>query len=85
MADREHTEQPREEERPVDVAAVPDEEGVSQALTADELDESPEGQPNRTDQPDFDPAERQQYDDPPVESAGPYDRPIAEADHPEDR
>jgi hypothetical protein len=85
MGDREHTTQPREDRRPVDVGAVPGEEDVSRAQTADELDETPDGQPNRTDQADFDPDERRQYDDPPVESAGPYERSIADADHPEDR
>lgn len=80
MADREHTKQPREEIRPVDTDAVPDEEGVSNASAADKLDDSPGGQLNRPDQPDFDPDERRQYDDPQVISEGPYDEPISDAD-----
>lgn len=74
MGDREHTKQPVEELRAVDTDAVPDEEGVSDASAAETVDESPEGQVNRPDQEDFDPAEREQYQ-----------QPIAEADRPEDR
>lgn len=58
MGDLEHTHQPVEDERPV----------------PDEVDESPEEQLSRPDQPDFDPEEREQYQ-----------RPIAEDDRPEDR
>lgn len=85
MAEREHTRQITEEAKSVDTGAVPDEEGVTDADAAEELDQSAEEQPNRPDQEDFSEGERQQYDDPPVESEGPYDVPIADADHPEDR
>lgn len=42
-------------------------------------DLEPEEQPSRPEQPDFDEAEREQYEQPPVE------RSIAEAEWPEDR
>ncbi len=74
MGDREHTKQPVEELRAVDADAVPDEEGVSDASAAEAVHESPEEQLNRPDQEDFDPAEREQYQ-----------QPIADADRPEDR
>ena len=64
MADREHTKQPREEVRPVDTSAVPDEEGVSDASASETLDREPEEQLNRPEQPDFDPQEREQYQQP---------------------
>ncbi len=54
--------------------AVPAEEGVSDASAAEALHESPQEQVNRPQQEDFDPAEREQYQ-----------QPIAEADRPEDR
>jgi len=74
MGDREHTKQPVEELRAVDTDAVPDEEGVSDASAAETLHEEPEDQLNRPEQEDFDPAEREQYQ-----------QTIAEADRPEDR
>lgn len=74
MGDREHTKQPVEELRAIDTDAVPDEEGVSDASAAQTVNESPEEQLNRPDQEDFDPAEREQYQ-----------QSIAEADRPEDR
>ncbi len=64
MADREHTKQPVEETRPVDVDAVPDEEDLDTADVVDELIQEPTEHLNRPDQPDFDPAEREQYDEP---------------------
>jgi len=64
MADREHTKQPREEERPLYLKCVPDEEVVSKPDAADRVDLEPDDQLNRPDQPDFDEAERRQYDDP---------------------
>ncbi|MFC4786483.1 hypothetical protein ACT8ZV_18555 [Nocardioides sp. MAHUQ-72] len=79
MADREHTKQPVEETRPVSADAVPDEEDLEQTdVGARAVDTAPEEHLNRPDQPDFDPAERAQYDDPPVETS------LADADHPED-
>jgi hypothetical protein len=74
MGDREHTKQPVEELRAVDTDAVPDEEGVSDASAAETVHEEPDEQLNRPEQEDFDPAEREQYQ-----------QTIAEADRPEDR
>lgn len=74
MGDREHTKQPVEEVRPVEADAVPDEEGMSDARAADDLQEAPNEHLNRPEQDDFDPAEREQYQ-----------QTIAEADRPEDR
>jgi hypothetical protein len=65
MADREHTKQPVEEIRPADTSEVPDEEGISETDTRDPLGVTPETHVNRPDQPDFDPEEREQYDQPP--------------------
>jgi hypothetical protein len=64
MGDRERTKQPVEDVRPVDVDAVPDEEDIDIADVAEELVEEPSEHLNRPDQPDFDPAEREQYDEP---------------------
>ena len=64
MGDREYTKQPREEDRPVDTGAVPEEEGVTDASAAEMLDREPEDQLNRPEQPDFDPEEREQYQHP---------------------
>lgn len=80
MADREHTKQPVEETRPVTADDVPGEEDLAQTdLDVQDVDMDPEDHVNRPDQPDFDPAEREQYDDPPV------DVPLADAERPEDR
>jgi hypothetical protein len=79
MGEREHTKQPVEERRPLEAQGLPEEEEVSRADVADRVDEDPDGQLNRPDQPDFDESEREQYENPPVE------RPIADADRPEDR
>jgi hypothetical protein len=68
MADREYTKQPRQEERPLVVEGVPEEEDVSTADVAERVDAGPDEQLNRPDQPDFDEAERRQYDDPPTEN-----------------
>src|SRR3954451_7600648 len=84
MADREHTKQPVEELRAVDTKEVPEEEGVSNASAAETLDVSAEEQPNRPEQAGFSPEERKQYNDPPVESAGPYDAPVDETEDDED-
>jgi len=78
MADREHTKQPVEEQRPVEVDGAPSEEAPSEADVADRVDLDPEKQLNRPDQPDASPEERRQYEHP----SGP---PIAETDHPEKR
>lgn len=58
MGEREHTHQPVEEQQPV----------------PDEVDREPEEQLSRPEQEDFDPREREQYQ-----------QPIADADRPEDR
>jgi hypothetical protein len=44
---------------------VPSEEDISTADVAERLDEEPDEQLNRPDQPDASPAERRQYEDPP--------------------
>jgi hypothetical protein len=49
MADKEHTKQPVEEQRPA----------------PDVVDEDPGEHLNRPEQPDFDPEERKPYEDPP--------------------
>ena len=67
MGDRERTKQPVEEVRPFDVDAVPDEEDMDTADVAEELVEEPTEDLNRPDQPDFDPAEREQYEHPVAE------------------
>ncbi|WP_345523278.1 hypothetical protein [Nocardioides conyzicola] len=79
MGDQEHTHQPAQEERPIEVDGVPEEEELSVADAADRLDVEPDQQLNRPDQPDFDEAERRQYEDPPL------DRPLSEPHQPEDR
>lgn len=62
MTEQEHTRQPVQEERPLDLEGVPDEEDVSTADTAERVDDEPDEQLNRPDQPDFDEAERRQYE-----------------------
>jgi hypothetical protein len=80
MGDRERTGQPVEEERQVKAEDVPGEEGVDQAdVDVKDVDMDPEDHVNRPDQADFDPAERDQYDNPPRETS------LADADRPEDR
>jgi hypothetical protein len=79
MGENEHTKQPVQEERPIDLEGVPDEEDVSTTDAADRVDAGPDEQLNRPDQPDFDESERRQYEDPPMETS------IAEDDRPEDR
>ena len=76
-----------EDEGPIELEGVPEEEGVSEADAVDRIDQDPAEQPNRPEQADFDPEERRQYDDPPVEKAGPDTggTPISQHDHPEDR
>ncbi|MFC6045120.1 hypothetical protein ACFP8W_08835 [Nocardioides hankookensis] len=66
MGEQEHTKQPVQEERPLDLEGVPDEEDVSTADSADRVDAEPDEQLNRPDQPDFDESERRQYEDPPL-------------------
>ena len=59
---------------------VPDEEDLEQTDSdVKDIDMKPEDHVNRPDQPDFDPAERRQYQEPRAETA------LADADHPEDR
>lgn len=79
MGDQEHTKQPVQEERPLEVEQVPEEEAVSIAQASDRVDAEPDEQLSRPDQPDFDEAERHQYEEPPV------DRPLSEPHRPEDR
>lgn len=70
MTDREHTRQPVEETRPATADGVPDEEDLEQTdVDVKDVDMSPEDHVNRPDQPDFDPAERRQYDEPQVDSS----------------
>lgn len=66
MGEQEHTKQPVQEERPLDLEGVPDEEDVSVADSADRVVVEPDEQLSRPDQPDFDEAERRQYEDPSV-------------------
>ena len=73
MGAQEHTKQPVQEERPLEADQVPDEEALSIADVADRVEAEPDEQLSRPDQPDFDEAERQQYEDPPMESHGPED------------
>jgi hypothetical protein len=79
MGEREHTKQPVEDHRPVEVEGVPEEEELPGADVEERVDLDPEEQPNRPEQADFDEAERRQYDDPPRQ------RTIADGDRPEDR
>ena len=58
---------------------VPDEEAIEPADVAGNVDTDPEDQVSRPEQADFDPAEREQYQNPPVETS------LADADVPEDR
>ena len=78
MADREHTRQPVEDERPVQIDGAPSEEDLSGADVAERVDLDPDEQLNRPDQPDASAEERRQYENP----TGP---PIAEQDRPSDR
>jgi hypothetical protein len=65
MADREHTRQPVEETRPVTTDDVPAEEDLAQSdVEVKDVDMDPEDHVNRPDQPDFDPEERQQFQNP---------------------
>lgn len=64
MAEREHTHQPAQEQRPIDVDGAPDEEDLSTTDAADRVDLDPEEQVSRPDQSDFSEDEREQYDDP---------------------
>lgn len=66
MTEQEHTRQPVQEERPLDLENVPDEEGVSTADAVDRVDDESGEQLNRPDQPDFDESERRQYEHPPT-------------------
>jgi hypothetical protein len=74
MADREHTKQPVEETRAVDVEAVPNEEDLDAPNAHDELIQEPTEHLSRPDQPDFSPEEREQYEHPITESERPEDR-----------
>jgi hypothetical protein len=75
----------REDERPIDVQSVPEEEDLSAADADERLDEDPHEQRNRPDQPGVSAEERKQFNDPEVEIAGPEGRPSADRDHSEDR
>ena len=51
----------------VHAEGVPDSEGMTEADVEERLDQDPDEQPNRTDQPDMAEWERRQYEDPPVD------------------
>jgi hypothetical protein len=59
-----HTKQPVEEQRAVELAGVPEEEGLAETEKPDPVHAEPEEHLNRPEQPDFDPAEREQYQQP---------------------
>jgi hypothetical protein len=64
--DLSYTKQPVQELRPATADDVPEEEGLSTAdVDTKDVDMDPEDHVNRPDQPDFDPAEREQYENPP--------------------
>lgn len=71
MGDHEHTARPWDDKQTLDTDAVPDEEHLSEASAAEEVEEAADEKTSRPDQPDFDPEERRQYDEPRVEPAGP--------------
>jgi hypothetical protein len=78
--DLSYTKQPVQEIRPATADDVPEEEGVSSAdVDTKDVDMDPEDHVNRPDQADFDPAEREQYQNPP-EDVG-----LKTADDPADR
>ena len=79
MTDHEHTTKPVQETRPVTAEDVPDEDLEQTDVHVKDVDTDPEDHVNRPDQPDFDPAERRQYDAPQVETS------LADADRREDR
>jgi hypothetical protein len=79
MTDHEHTMQPAEEIRPATAADMPGEDLEQADIDVKDVDMDPEDHVNRPDQPDFDPAERRQYEEPQVETSP------ADADRPEDR
>ena len=59
---------------------VPAEEDLERVdVDVQDVDMDPEDHVNRPDQEDFDASEREQYENPPVDTA------IADSDHPEDR
>ena len=65
-SDLSYTKQPVQETRPASADDVPDEEGVSSAdVDTQDVDMDPEDHVNRPDQEGFDPAEREQYENPP--------------------
>jgi hypothetical protein len=66
MADREHTKQPVEGRRPVEVEGAPSEEEIPGDV-ADRTDLDPDEQLNRPDQPDASREEREQYEHPVAE------------------
>ncbi|MET0525404.1 MAG: hypothetical protein ABWZ91_11415 [Nocardioides sp.] len=57
------------EPQAVTAEGVPDNEDVEDSEVVKDVDMDPEDHVNRPDQPDFDPAEREQYVNPPVEPA----------------
>jgi len=64
--DLSYTKQPVQEIRPATADDVPEEEGVSSAdVDTQDVDMDPEDHVNRPDQDDFDPAEREQFQNPP--------------------
>ena len=69
MDERERNQEAAVEPRPVAAEGVPEQEDVEQADVVQDVDMDPEDHVNRPDQPDFDPAEREQYVNPPREPA----------------
>ena len=71
MGDHPHTARPWDDKQTLDVDRVPDEEHLSEASAAEDVEKTAEEKANRPDQPDFDPEEKRQYTEPRVERAGP--------------
>jgi hypothetical protein len=79
MGESGHTEQPVEEARPATVDNGRNEDESPQVDSdVKDVDMDPEDHVNRPDQPDFDPAERQPYDDPTAGQLPPGADPLQE-------
>jgi hypothetical protein len=68
MGENERNQEPDLEPRPGAAEGVPGGEDIEKSDVTD-VDMDPEDHVSRPDQPDFDPAEREQYLNPPVEPA----------------
>ena len=79
MDESERNQEAAVEPRPVTAEGVPENEDVDQSDVVKDVDMDPEDHVNRPDQPDFDPAERDQYVNPPFEPT------LGEEDRAEDR